>query len=171
MSAAPQSPKPPLRHPVRHHLAALALTALLVGVLAGDAAPSPVLTGLAATGLFVYAATSLPDMSLKAQSFVLLSVALAGVTALLIPDAAETVLRRATAGAAFVAALYASLGFLRDAAETSPLVRRCGQWLAAQPPGAALCGAGVGLPPVRDHPQFRRYPAAGGDRPLRGRRR
>ncbi|WP_019645866.1 hypothetical protein [Novispirillum itersonii] len=135
MSAAPQSPKPPLRHPVRHHLAALALTALLVGVLAGDAAPSPVLTGLAATGLFVYAVTSLPDMSLKAQSFVLLSVALAGVTALLIPDAAETVLRRATAGAAFVAALYASLGFLRDAAETSPLVRRCGQWLAAQPPG------------------------------------
>ncbi len=45
-------------------------------------------------------------------------------------------------GAVF-AAFFFALGMLRDAAETSPLVRRCGQHLVAQPPGrryAALTG-------------------------------
>lgn len=45
-------------------------------------------------------------------------------------------------GAAF-AAFFFALGMLRDAAETSPLVRRCGQQLVAQPAGrryAALTG-------------------------------
>lgn len=47
-------------------------------------------------------------------------------------------------GAAYGAFFYA-LTTLRDAAETSPLVRRCGQHLVAQPPGrryAALSGGG-----------------------------
>ena len=45
-------------------------------------------------------------------------------------------------GAVF-ASFFFALGMLRDAAETSPLVRRCGQQLVAQPPGrryAALTG-------------------------------
>lgn len=45
-------------------------------------------------------------------------------------------------GAVF-ASFFFALGILRDAAETSPLVRRCGQQLVAQPPGrryAALTG-------------------------------
>lgn len=45
-------------------------------------------------------------------------------------------------GAVF-ASFFFALGMLRDAAETSPLVRRCGQHLVAQPPGrryAALTG-------------------------------
>lgn len=50
-------------------------------------------------------------------------------------------LRRAAAYAAF----FLALGFLRDAAETSPLVRRCGLDLVEQPPGtrtaALVCGA------------------------------
>lgn len=124
----------------RHRFSALSLSVMLIGVLAGDAVPAPgsgtaLLAVLAGGGLFLYAAACLPDMSPKARSFVLLSIGLATATALLNPQAAPSVLRRATAGAAFVAGLYASLGFLRDAAETSPLVRRCGLWLAAQPPG------------------------------------
>jgi hypothetical protein len=50
-------------------------------------------------------------------------------------------LRRGAAYAAF----FLALTTLRDAAETSPLVRRCGQHLVAQPPGrryAALTGGG-----------------------------
>lgn len=122
----------------RHRFAALSLSVMLIGVLAGDALPAgsaPVLALLAGGGLLLYAAACLPDMSGKARCFVLLSAVLAAATALLAPQAAPAVLRRATTGAAFVAGLYASLGFLRDAAETSPLVRRCGLWLAAQPPG------------------------------------
>jgi hypothetical protein len=47
-------------------------------------------------------------------------------------------------GAAY-GAFFLALSSLRDAAETSPLVRRCGQHLVAQPPGrryAALTGGG-----------------------------
>jgi len=47
-------------------------------------------------------------------------------------------------GAAY-AAFFLALTTLRDAAETSPLVRRCGQHLVAQPPGrryAALTAGG-----------------------------
>lgn len=47
-------------------------------------------------------------------------------------------------GAVYAAFFYA-LGVLRDAAETSPLVRRCGRHLVAQPPGrryAALSAGG-----------------------------
>lgn len=56
------------------------------------------------------------------------------------PTLAEA-LRRAAAYAAF----FLALGFLRDAAQTSPLVRRCGLDLVEQPPGtrtaALACGA------------------------------
>lgn len=72
-------------------------------------------------------------------------LALAGIGAIGIAQAAspmELFLEAWRRGAQF-AAFFLSLGMLRDAAETSPLVRRCGAHLVAQPPGrryAALTG-------------------------------
>jgi hypothetical protein len=71
---------------------------------------------------------------------ILLSVGAAAILAQPAPAAAAIEpLRKAGAYAAF----FLALGFLRDAAETSPLVRRCGLDLVSQPPGeraAALAG-------------------------------
>lgn len=129
--SAPPSPPSSLRH----RLIALSLALMLIGVLAGEVLPSPVLPWLAGGGLLAYALFSLPEMGTKGRCFLALSLVLAAATAWIVPENGDAVLRRGLKGAAFVAALYSSLGFLRDAAETSPMVHRCGRWLAAQPPG------------------------------------
>ncbi|RAU21564.1 hypothetical protein CU669_12790 [Paramagnetospirillum kuznetsovii] len=52
------------------------------------------------------------------------------------------VLRHALGEASFLAGLFTSLGMLRDSAQTSGLVRRCGEEMVRQPPGrryAVLC--------------------------------
>jgi hypothetical protein len=74
-------------------------------------------------------------------------IALAGIGMIGVLGAADPVplfLAGWRRGAAYGAFFYA-LTTLRDAAETSPLVRRCGRHLVAQPPGrryAALTGGG-----------------------------
>lgn len=73
-------------------------------------------------------------------SLILLAVGIASLASLEapLPTLAEALRKAASYGAFFLA-----LGFLRDAAETSPLVRRCGLDLVGQPPGrraAALAG-------------------------------
>ncbi len=76
----------------------------------------------------------------RCLGLVLLAVAAAALASLGDPwPVLVEALRRAAAYAAF----FLALGFLRDAAETSPLVRRCGRDLVQQPPSlraAALAG-------------------------------
>lgn len=72
----------------------------------------------------------------------LCAIGLLGVMAATDPAALFLAAWRRGAG---YGAFFLALSSLRDAAETSPLVRRCGQHLVAQPPGrryAALTGGG-----------------------------
>jgi len=72
----------------------------------------------------------------------LFAIGMVGV--LLAADPAHLFLAGWRRGASY-AAFFVALTTLRDAAETSPLVRRCGQHLVAQPPGrryAALTAGG-----------------------------
>jgi hypothetical protein len=64
-------------------------------------------------------------------------VALAGSSTLALfwVDAPLAVLAMAVDRAAYFATFLIALGFLRIAAQPSPMIRRCGQWVVRQPPG------------------------------------
>lgn len=57
------------------------------------------------------------------------------VVAWLFLDRPGPVLHRALTESAAVAGLYTALGVLREAADSSALIRRCGEWMVRQPPG------------------------------------
>lgn len=115
-------------------VAPLALFLTLIGALLGPATGLAALQWLGVAGLILYLAVSFPDLRLKGRIFLFLSIGLAIAAEAVLADAQET-LATALSRAAFVATLYTALGFLREAAETSPMVRRCGMFLAAQQPG------------------------------------
>ncbi|WP_448191005.1 hypothetical protein [Azospirillum sp. sgz301742] len=97
--------------------------------------------GALATARLVAAASVLLFVVLEATALTrgskIMLAACAAVAALagLLLEAPGAVLLRGLAGAAFVIGLFATLGLLRDAAETSELVQRCGQIMVRQPPG------------------------------------
>jgi hypothetical protein len=64
-------------------------------------------------------------------------------TVFLLADPA-TVLSRGLSEAAFLVALLASVSLLREPAETSPLVQRCGQLMVQQPPGRRFLVLSIG---------------------------
>ncbi|MBC7906077.1 MAG: hypothetical protein H7Y60_04930 [Rhodospirillaceae bacterium] len=66
---------------------------------------------------------------------VLLAALLSAVAALAFHPAPATLLVTAGTLAAAIIGLFASLGFLREAAGTSPLIQRCGKLMVHQPPG------------------------------------
>jgi len=67
---------------------------------------------------------------------IMLAVCLAsGLAACAWDPTSLPLLWKALGDAAFIVALFASLSFLRDAAETSALIQSCGNWMVRQPPG------------------------------------
>ena len=104
----------------------------------------PVLGDAAGLAILVYLVREFPRQRRYAQVLFLAMTALgmAGVAAS--ADPLSLFLAGWRRGAAY-ASFFLALTVLRDAAETSRLVRRCGQHLVAQPPGrryAALTGGG-----------------------------
>lgn len=124
-------------------LAEVALLVMLIGVLVGAPAPAPVFDAMAWGGLITYLALEVRRMPFKGRAFLTLCVVLAATAEFLVPDPTAT-FATALTRAAFVGTLYAALGFLRDAAETSPAVRACGRFLAAQPPGKRYLALNAG---------------------------
>ncbi len=104
----------------------------------------PVVGDAAGLAILVFLVREFPRQRRYAQVLflVMAGIGMAGVAASADPEALFLAgWRRGAAYASFFLALTA----LRDAAETSRLVRRCGQHLVAQPPGrryAALTGGG-----------------------------
>lgn len=99
---------------------------------------------LAGLAMLVFLVVELPRQRRYAQVLflALLCIGMSGVAAAADPWALFLASWRR--GAAY-GAFFLALTSLRDAAETSPLVRRCGRHLVAQPPGrryAALTGGG-----------------------------
>ncbi len=99
---------------------------------------------LAGIALAVFLVVELPNAS-RAARLLFAGMTGAGLVALaLAPDPLGTFLESWRRGASYVA-FFLALSVLRDAAERSPLVRRCGRHLVAQPPGrryAALTAGG-----------------------------
>lgn len=123
---------------------ALLLILAWAGTLVDQIGRLPAAGTVAGLALFLFLLLELP----KARRFgrVLFgALTAAGLVALLVvPDPLATFLESWRRGASYVA-FFLALSVLRDAAERSPLVRRCGRHLVAQPPGrryAALTAGG-----------------------------
>lgn len=119
---------------MRAILATLALLTVIVGAIA-----QPLGAGMAA-GLVASAALALylllEGWRCRLPGRVILALAILAALATLIwhPLPAQ-VLGKAGIAAAAIIGLFAALGFLREAAETSPLVQQCGELMVRQPPG------------------------------------
>lgn len=115
-------------------IAPLGLLATVAGMLGHAATGWQPLEAAAWAGLGVYLAGTLRGIPARGLAYLGIALVLAAVAVAVLADPLTTfatALRRS----AFVITLFTALGFLREAAETSPMVRRCGQFLASQPPG------------------------------------
>ncbi|MGR3631141.1 MAG: hypothetical protein ACU0A8_03345 [Limimaricola soesokkakensis] len=115
-------------------LLGMALVALTVCVTLKDWAPATG-AGLAAA-LLVPVVVALLAWRLRGRRLGFVVVALLVTAALWAQGGDWTARVMAGFGsAAFIGAFFVALATLRSAAETSPAIRACGQYLAAQPPG------------------------------------
>jgi hypothetical protein len=98
-------------------------------------------TGLSETGgpaaaaaLAVYLALEGRHAIGKGRIMLVLAAVAAAAALLTRPDANDLILKAAIQASAIIG-LFTALGFLREAAETSALIRRCGELMVRQPPG------------------------------------
>ncbi len=125
----------------RARLSTLAILVVILGVVgwavlrwrwAGDAA-----------GIALLAYIALEATAMSRNAWRMLSMALAAaLAALALQPHAAAILHHGLTEAAFIVGLFTTLGMLRDSAQSSPLIRRCGELMVRQKPGrryAALC--------------------------------
>ena len=93
--------------------------------------------------VFVLLAALAPTVGRASLAFLAVGLALVGATALLSPTPGADV-REAAALAGFIGAFFTALSLLRHVADTSPAIRRCGRYLANQPPGRRYAALTVG---------------------------
>lgn len=114
-------------------LAALALLAVVAGSVA-RAAGLPAGGALAGGALVFYIA--LEGLRVRRAGRVILALAIGAAVATLATHADPApLIGRALVESAAIIGLFVALGFLRQAAETSPLVQECGVLMVRQPPG------------------------------------
>ena len=104
----------------------------------------PIAGDLAGIAILVFLVLEFPRQRRYAKILFLALTAIGMVGVVTSPEPIPLFLAAWRRGAAY-GAFFLALSSLRDAAETSKLVRRCGQHLVAQPPGrryAALTGGG-----------------------------
>lgn len=104
----------------------------------------PIAGGLAGIAILAFLMLEFPRQRRYAQILFLALTGIGLIGVLISADPATLFLASWRRGASY-GAFFLALSTLRDAAETSKLVRRCGQHLVAQPPGlryAALTGGG-----------------------------
>lgn len=124
-------------------LGAGGLLLTLIGTLAGEALGAPLLYWLAWAGLGVYLLDAWMHLGLKGRGFIAAALATAALAVTLRDDATPAIVAGLDR-AAFIATLFTALGMLREAAGTSEMVRRCGMFLADQPPGRRYAALTVG---------------------------
>ena len=130
--------------PTRNTASATAYLLAWAATLLDQFGHLPVAGDLAGIAMLVFLILEFPRQRRYAQ---ILFLALTGIGLIGVAVASDPVALFLSAwrrGAAY-GAFFLALSSLRDAAETSKLVRRCGQHLVAQPPGrryAALTGGG-----------------------------
>ncbi|MBC7951962.1 MAG: hypothetical protein H7Z12_09135 [Rhodospirillaceae bacterium] len=119
---------------MRAVIATLALLAVILGSVGRAVWEWQWAGDFAAMALFIYLLLE-GWSSRRGARRILLAAVLAAMAALAFHPAPVTLVVNAGTQAAAIIGLFAALGFLREAAETSPLIQRCGELMVRQPPG------------------------------------
>lgn len=104
------------------------------GAVAWDVAAIGWAHGVAEVAVLLLVALEFSAVTRGCQILLAACVVVAATAALVVSDVTG-VLLHGLSGAAFVIGLFSTLSLLRDAAETSTLVRQCGELMVRQPPG------------------------------------
>ncbi|MBI3446148.1 MAG: hypothetical protein HY055_12500 [Magnetospirillum sp.] len=96
-----------------------------------------------AAALLVYMLVELRQTSPGGRKM-LVAATLAALAAITFLPNPESVLIKGMAEASFVVGLFTSLGMLRDSAQSSPLIRRCGEQMVRQRPGRRYAALALG---------------------------
>jgi hypothetical protein len=123
--------------PMARHRAALSVAAILVviiGAVAWALFHQPWARAAAGIALVLYVINELSGIKAGARRM-LVGCVLATMAALAFHPDPGAVLTKALSEASFMIGLFSALGMLRDTAESSALVRRCGEMMVRQPPG------------------------------------
>jgi len=133
-----------LTRPSRDTASAAAYLLAWAGTLLDQFGRLPVAGDLAGIAMLVFLVLEFPRQRQFAKILFLALTAIGMIGVVIAADPVALFLSAWRRGSAY-GAFFLALSSLRDAAETSRLVRRCGQHLVAQPPGrryAALTGGG-----------------------------
>ena len=103
----------------------------------------PVYAQAAGAAALLYVALATPRVGWSRRMFVITGAILFAIAFATRPDWLALV-GRALASAAFVAAFFIAVGWLRNAAASSPAIDRSGRFLAEQPPGRRYLALTVG---------------------------
>jgi hypothetical protein len=124
-------------------LSGLLLFATAVLVFLAETVGDPVYSQTAGATALLYLALATPRVGWSRRMFVIAGAALFAIAFVTRPDWSALV-ARALASAAFVAAFFIAVGWLRNAAASSPAIDRSGRVLAEQPPGRRYLALTIG---------------------------
>lgn len=119
---------------MRAAFATLALLTVIAGAIAQPLGGGNVAGLVASAALTCYLLAEGWRCRVQGRVILVLAIAAAGATLIWHPQPAA-ILGKAAIAASAIIGLFAALGFLREAAETSPLVQQCGELMVRQPPG------------------------------------
>jgi hypothetical protein len=128
---------------LRTGLSTAAIIAVVLGTLGWTLAGLGWARDISSAALLVYVALEAPKTA-KGSRIMLSMGVLMSLAALVWSPAPAALLTRALNEASFLIGLFASLSLLRDAAESSPLIQRCGETMVRQPPGRRFLVLSIG---------------------------
>ncbi len=115
-------------------ISSVLLLLICVSAAAREFGEAPALSVISAMCLLAFIVLEWPRLATVTR--ILIGVSLGAFAAIwLWGTVSADLLERAVSRAAFFTFFLCSLNFLRDAAQTSPLVQRCGKVIVNQPPG------------------------------------
>lgn len=124
-------------------LSGFVLFATAILVFLAETVGDSVYSQAAGAAALLYLALATPRVRWSRRMFVITGATLFAIAFITRPDWLALV-NRALASAAFVAAFFIAVGWLRNAAASSPAIDRSGRFLAEQPPGRRYLALTIG---------------------------
>lgn len=138
MTATPASEAAavPLRRRAQILVSTLAVVAVVFGAIGWELLGAPAAKLMAGLAMVVFVALEAPALVRGGRVMLACCITSAFAAWMFLPGPESgAVILRGLANASFVIGLFASVSLLRDAAETSALIQRCGDLMVRQPPG------------------------------------
>ncbi len=130
-------------HGTRSALSTLAIIVVINGAVGWAVFQWPWATDAAGAALLGYVALEWPSISRGGRRMLAAALLAALVGGAFLPQAVP-VLRHGLAEATFIVGLFTTLGMLRDTAQSSRLIHRCGEQMVRQRPGRRYAALSLG---------------------------